>query len=74
MSKRLALGVVALALVGTGPASADSEINIGSVWDHPYVKELKESMHPCGGAIDYACIDGSGAFCTVWLGRCTVGE
>ena len=31
-------------------------------------------LHPCQGHIDYACTDGSGALCTVWLDfRCQVG-
>lgn len=69
MNKRTLVAVAALALAGSfaGTASASGGPSI------PLLDEIKNSTHTCGGAIDFACKDSSGAFCTVYLNRCSIG-
>lgn len=73
MRKRATAAFAAFALAG-GIGETAAAAGTYDVWNHPIVKELKESTHHCGGAYDAACRDESGAFCTLWLGHCTVGE
>lgn len=68
MSKRTLVAAAALALTSALGGSAAAAGTVDPL------KEFRESLHPCGGEIDYACRDNTGAFCTIWLGRCTVGE